>query len=421
MGIDIFKRNRYQSYDLGNYPNAIITDMEYQVRKYASSIGPTLAFAVVVMGVFLSIFVTLREITSFGIAVIVLSGISYVLLGIYGFSIISQVQNHTIHLIYFLIQILLGGIVLFLSKGIGVSVLVLFPLIGQTVLMLQPRTMIAANALIAFMYITILALFSQDWTRLWNSIPWYLAGQLFLIIFLQTSLEEDKAHAANLRLLNDLEEANKNLKEYAIQVEELTITRERNRIAREIHDGVGHYLTVIHMQIQAALAVMDSKPDRSRDTLERAANQAKEALREIRNSVALLREIPEDTETFEVKISRLLRQLDDSSITAHYNQTGDPIVMPAQFEHTIYRSIQEGVQNCLKHAEANHLWIDLDTSDCHLVKLSIRDDGKGAQSDSNGFGLTSLAERVRLQQGRFSSGNHPEGGFFLSVEVPYDR
>lgn len=395
--------------------------MEYPVRKYASSIGPSLAFSVVVMGVFLSIFVSLREITSLGIAVIVLAGISYVLLGIYGFSIISQLQNHTIHLIYFALQIFLCGLIVYLSKGIGVSVLVLFPLVGQTVMILQPRTMIAVNAVIALMYISTLAFFSQDWTRLWNSVPWYLAGQLFLIIFLQTSLEEEKAHASNLRLLNDLAEANSNLKEYANQVEILTITRERNRIAREIHDGVGHYLTVIHMQIQAALAVMNTKPERSRETLERAAIQAKEALMEIRNSVAILREIPEDTETLEEKIGRLLKQLGDSTIETHYNQIGDLITMPAQYEHTIYRSIQEGVQNCLKHAQASHLWIELDTSDCHRVKLSIRDDGKGSQENSNGFGLTSLAERVRIQQGQFSAGNHPDGGFYLTVEVPYDR
>jgi signal transduction histidine kinase len=373
------------------------------------------------MGVFLSIFVSLREITSLGIAVIVLAGISYVLLGIYGFSIISQLQNHTIHLIYFALQIFLCGLIVYLSKGIGVSVLVLFPLVGQTVMILQPRTMIAVNAVIALMYISTLAFFSQDWTRLWNSVPWYLAGQLFLIIFLQTSLEEEKAHASNLRLLNDLAEANSNLKEYANQVEILTITRERNRIAREIHDGVGHYLTVIHMQIQAALAVMNTKPERSRETLERAAIQAKEALMEIRNSVAILREIPEDTETLEEKIGRLLKQLGDSTIETHYNQIGDLITMPAQYEHTIYRSIQEGVQNCLKHAQASHLWIELDTSDCHRVKLSIRDDGKGSQENSNGFGLTSLAERVRIQQGQFSAGNHPDGGFYLTVEVPYDR
>ncbi len=395
--------------------------MDLHARRYSSSLGTTLAFAIVVMGVFLSIFVTLREITSLVIAVIVIAGITYVLMGIYGFSIVSRVNNQLLHHSYFVLQLILGAIIVFLSKGIGVSVIILFPLIGQTVMILPPRSMIAVNGLIVLTYISILVFYSSDWSRLWNSVPWYLAGQLFIIIFLQTTIEEDRAHADNLRLLTELEEVNKNLKEYADQVEELTITRERNRIAREIHDGVGHYLTVIHMQIQAALAVMDTKPDRSRETLDRAANQAKEALREIRNSISLLRELPEDNPSLEVKISRLLKQLDDSTMTALYEHIGDPIVLPTQYEHTIYRTIQEGIQNCLKHAEAKHLWIILDTSDSHSVKLIIRDDGHGAQLNSAGFGLTGLGERVRLQKGQFIAGNHPDGGFYISVEVPYER
>ena len=396
-------------------------DMDVHARRYSSSLGATLAFAVVVMGVFLSIFVTLREITSVVIAVIVLAGTTYVFLGIYGFSIVSRLSNSVIHMAYFMVQLALGGLIVFLSKGTGVSVIILFPLIGQTVMVLPPRPMIAVNGLIVFLYISILAINTGDWGRLWNNVPWYLAGQLFIIIFLQTTIEEDKAHADNLRLLTELEGVNQNLKDYADQVEELTIIRERNRFAREIHDGVGHYLTVIHMQIQAALAVMESKPDRSRQTLERAANQAKEALREIRNSISLLRDLPEEGVSLEIKISSLLKQLDDSTIQASYERIGDPIVLPAKYEHTIYRTIQEGIQNCLKHAQASHLWIVLDTSDPRIVRLSIRDDGVGKQTDTNGFGLTSIGERVRLQNGQFFAGNHTDGGYFLSIEVPYER
>ncbi len=395
--------------------------MKNNTYQYSNTVGATVAFAVVVMGVLLSVFVTLKTVTSLQIAITVVSGILYVFFGIYGFSLARKAENLNSRIIYFIIQICLGGLLLYLSQGIDIGPLILFPLVGQTVLVLPPRPMIAINAIIGFCYILVMRHFALQWSFVLNSLPWYLVGQIFVIIFLQTGMEEDKAHHDNLRLLHELEEANRSLQAYANQIEEFTLTRERNRIAREIHDGVGHYLTVIHMQIQAALAVMDSKPDRARDTLDRAANQAKEALKEIRNSITVLRDQPDENIPLETKLKGMIKQLEDSQITATLTIRGDIPVLPSQFEHTIYRTVQEGIQNCLKHAKAKHLWITLDYLQNRKFSLEIRDDGLGAAESSGGFGLIGIRERVVLQKGEFRTGNHPDGGFYIIIEVPYER
>jgi signal transduction histidine kinase len=166
---------------------------------------------------------------------------------------------------------------------------------------------------------------------------------------------------------------------------------------------------------------MDSKPDRARDTLDRAANQAKEALKEIRNSITVLRDQPDENIPLETKLKGMIKQLEDSQITATLTIRGDIPVLPSQFEHTIYRTVQEGIQNCLKHAKAKHLWITLDYLQNRKFSLEIRDDGLGAAESSGGFGLIGIRERVVLQKGEFRTGNHPDGGFYIIIEVPYER
>jgi signal transduction histidine kinase len=388
-------------------------------KQSTVGVGPTLAFAFVVMAVLLSVFGTFREFTNIQIGAIVLLGICYVFLGIYGYHICTRTEDIRIAYLYFLCQLLIGGSMMFLSNGVGVSPMLFLPIIGQSVVTLQPRPMITINAVIAVIYFGCMRYFISGWVPFWNSIPFFLAGQILLILFLQLVTDEDRIHNENSRLVKELESANIALKEYADQVEELTVTRERNRMAREIHDGVGHYLTVIHMQIQAAEAIMDHEPNKARETLKRAMHQAQEALREIRNSVSILRDMPEESISMENRLLEFEENLRDSNIQPHTSVLGDMRKLPPQYEQTIIRTMQEGIQNCIKHAEASNIWIVLDYTYPDVVKLNIRDDGKGSQSPSNtGFGLISLQERVRLLDGKFITGNHVDGGFSLEVEVP---
>lgn len=399
-------------------PNAIMGIMKRIYDRAPVNTGPTIAYAFVVMMVFLSIFGTNRSITNTQIGALVTLGICYLFLGIYGFHICLRSDDKNIYYLYFGAQIVIGGSLIFLSEGQGLSPLLLMPLVGQSVVLLQPRPMIITNGLIVVIYFIALRYYTTGWIPFWNSIPFYLAGQIVLIFFLQLAGDEDRTHDENRRLIRELGEANASLREYTGKVEELTITRERNRMAREIHDGVGHYLTVINMQIQAALAIMQKDPAKARDTLARAMNQTQGALNDIRKSVSILRESTEDQIDLLESLENLRTILLDSRISPNIEIIGNERKLPEQVNQTILRILQEGIQNCIKHAQADQIEIMLDYSFPDKIRLRICDNGHGAENQGSGFGLISLQERVRILNGEFSFGNSSTGGFFIDVEVP---
>src|SRR5262249_47983108 len=114
----------------------------------------------------------------------------------------------------------------------------------------------------------------------------YVAALVFVGVFTRIAVKERKARAEVERLAVQLSEANGKLRQYAVQVEELATTKERNRLAREIHDSLGHYLTVINVQIEAARAVLSSDHNRALDMLQRAQSLTQEGLTAVRRSVA---------------------------------------------------------------------------------------------------------------------------------------
>lgn len=380
--------------------------------------GPILAFAFVVVGVFLSIFGSSREITNATIIAMVILGTCYLFMGIYGYIICAKSTDRMIVYFYFAGQLLIGGSLIFLSRGAGLSPLLLMPLIGQTVMLLAPRPMILFNGLIVLIYFGAMRYFASGWEPFWNNVPFFLAGHIILILILQIIGDEDRVHHENARLVKELEAANRTLKAYSEQVEELTITRERNRMAREIHDGVGHYLTVINMQIQAAIAVMAQNREKSGEILERAMIQTQTALSEIRKSVSILHDSDDEKIPLAERLEEFRINIQDGNITPHIDILGTPRTLSAQYEQMLLRTLQEGVQNCIKHSHAANIWLLLDFRQTDRTVLHIRDDGSGCSAPGEGFGLISLQERARLLNGQFSFGNRSEGGFFLEVDIP---
>ncbi len=125
----------------------------------------------------------------------------------------------------------------------------------------------------------------MDWPDAIREGGTFLVGLIFLVGFSQAMKNVERARA-------ELDTANRQLRDYAAQSEELATVRERNRIAREIHDGLGHYLTTIHMQIQAARSILATDQPRADQTLAKAQQLSQEALGDIRRSVAALRVTP---------------------------------------------------------------------------------------------------------------------------------
>ncbi|MFT3697379.1 MAG: sensor histidine kinase [Kofleriaceae bacterium] len=201
------------------------------------------------------------------------------------------------------------------------------------------------------------------------------------------------------RLIVRERDARQQLRRYTMEAEELAATRERNRIAREIHDSVGHYLTVVNVQIEAARATQ------SADHLDRAQELARQGLAELRRSVSMLR-------ANEQRPVVALKELDDDLIVE-----GTPRPLTPAIEFTLFRAAQEAITNAARHANATHVTCTLRYR-ADEVSIAVSDDGVGTTSTDGGFGLVGLRERAHLVGGTVDIATSPGRGFTLELRIP---
>lgn len=392
--------------------------MERPFRPFHIGSDADLAFAVVVLASYFSTFSILQNASTFELLSMIGLGVAYIAVGIYGFAYAIRTDRVEVHLAYFVIQMILAGCIVFLGKGNGYNAMVLLPLAGHSVVLLPGHWRLVVNIAIVLTYAITLDLFTPNWGIVWSGLPIFLAGQIVIVVFTQMAVNEERARAEVEQLVSKLEDVNQRLRDFALQAEELAITKERNRLAREIHDGLGHYLTTIFMQIQAARAVMKGAPDRAQASLRTAQNMTQEALVDVRRSVAALRDIPGERLTLEEEIQRVLKGCEGSGIAPVLKVIGEPRTISPQTMLTLFRAVQEGVNNTCKHANAKHLSVTLDYTRDQFIRILIQDDGVGTNHLDGGFGLLGMRERVHLVKGDVSIVTSPGNGFQLEVNVP---
>ncbi len=292
--------------------------------------------------------------------------------------------------------------------GVGATLLLLV-LVAQSVLLLPLPAAAVVTALVPLVHA------GMGWADFARNGLGMLGAAVFTAVVTALLQREQQARA-------ELAEANERLRGYAAQAEELATTRERNRLARDIHDGLGHHLTVVQMQVQAARAVLPSDPGRADEVLAKAQQQAGEALAEVRRSVATLRE-PRTSPPLRTALEVLTAEVSAAGVPATLEVVGTERRLPAEAEESLFRSAQEGLTNVRKHAAATSARVTLTYGDDGTVRLSVRDDGCGLpagahDADPRGFGLVGLRERAARAGGQLVVAPVPGGGTELLVEVP---
>jgi signal transduction histidine kinase len=261
----------------------------------------------------------------------------------------------------------------------------------------------------------------HGWPSLKEAWLEFSCAVLFALLFPTLATTSEKARGEVERLAGELGAANRKLREYAVQNEELAVTRERNRLAREIHDTLGHYLTVVNVQLEAARAVQASDPARLADLLNKAQTLAQQGLQDIRRSVATLRASPLDDQPLTEALHQVAVQSGASGLAVEMQILGEPRPISPQARLTLYRAGQEGLTNVRKHAGAASAQLVLDFRSAAKVSLSVTDRGVGAfdgAANGGGFGLLGLRERAQLLGGTVRVQTAPGAGFTLEVEVP---
>jgi len=322
-----------------------------------------------------------------------LLGALIVLLGTLAFPAVERRKRRWLSWAYFAVQLPLG-VAIFASSVLG-STFLLLVIVGQSVRVLPLWGTLLIGVPLPFLHAGM-------------ALPDALRNGGTFLVALIFMIRAERARAA-------LDEANHALRAYATQSEELATARERNRIAREIHDGLGHYLTTIHMQIQAARSILASDRARAEQTLAKAQQLAHEALGDVRRSVRSLRA---ERQPLPAALAALAQASDDAGLATTLTVLGDARPLDPQEEQALYRAAQEGLTNARKHAQAARATLTLDFSNTKLVRLTVADDGCGATRTDGGFGLIGLRERVQLVGGSLTLQTAPGAGLALSVEVP---
>ena len=270
-----------------------------------------------------------------------------------------------------------------------------------------------------------------QWSHIYASLlslfPAFAFVALFSLVFRVLEHQRDRAEhlLRQLEVSNaELERAHAQLQDYANEVEELTVVRERTRLAREIHDTLGHYLSILTIQLETIGKLQERDPARAAVEIAEARRVVAQSMQEVRNAVAALRPTSIAELSFAEGIMQLAKEFErntsETALTLDL-ETELPPLSP-DVSVALYRAVQETLTNIRKHAQASKVLVRLRYEDGTL-ELLVLDNGKGTahttpERQGEGFGLVGLRERIELLGGEVSYGPAEQGGYRVRVLVP---
>lgn len=229
-------------------------------------------------------------------------------------------------------------------------------------------------------------------------------------------LSEQKERLDELN--RELTLANALLEENNKRIKELTIFEERNRIAHEIHDSVGHNLTGLIMNLDFCKRIAQSNPSSVTEHIGKCRQIARECLEDIRKSVRALKNVEVEQHT----LINSMRELVDSSkdkfdIDILLNIKGDAYNTEPEFNLAVYRACQEAITNSVRHGRADRIEINITYGEKDF-SMYIKDNGAGTETIKPGTGLTGMQERFGLYNGVVEF--YKDNGFVINISVPME-
>ncbi len=235
---------------------------------------------------------------------------------------------------------------------------------------------------------------------------------LFLQLLVDAVLSERKGQ-------EQLAEANAQLRRYAMRVEELATVQERSRIARDIHDSLGHSLTVFNIHLEAALRLLHSEPTEAEALLLEVKQLGAKALQDVRESVTVLRTDPLQGRSLTEAIAQMVADFQRTTGIAPTCTLKLDKPLIGELNFTLYRLVQESLTNICKHAAATEVAIGIQQS-AQDIQVIIQDNGKGFQFHHKplGFGLQGMQERTLAHGGSLKIKTNPGQGCHIQAVFP---
>lgn len=236
---------------------------------------------------------------------------------------------------------------------------------------------------------------------------------LFLMIYIANEVQENERMTQELIMVHQV---NHELENYAAVSEKIAEDKERKRLAREIHDTLGHALTGIAAGVDACIAMIDINPEATKKQLMVISKVVRQGIVDVRNSLNKLRPGALEQHGFKGAIENMIEEFTsvcDLTISLDYR------LYKVDFENTkediLFRVIQESVTNAVRHGDATHIDISLYIEDNSLY-LKIQDNGQGCEEIHYGFGLKQMKERLGMINGKVAYDGHH--GFLTIVTIP---
>jgi signal transduction histidine kinase len=282
--------------------------------------------------------------------------------------------NYFLHSFYIII-LLEASITLTIKKGI---------IIGSITIIIS---------LVKFMY---LIYYKFNLSNISQLVFFLIINILILVVSMFAQYNKQEKEKKDL-LYKELLDAHKTLKNYTEEVHRLSVVEERNRIARDLHDNLGHNMTALIMQLQMADHFLKTDSPKSQEHLVNSIKTAKDSLGNIREVVETLRGAKTS-----LSLDKALRILADefsekTGIEIELKLEGK-ITNNQEASNAMYHILQEGMTNAVRHGNATKIWVEIDCSD-NSISFSIKDNGKGSDIINEGYGMKGIKERVKAFNG----------------------
>ncbi|MFX3617650.1 MAG: sensor histidine kinase [Sporolactobacillus sp.] len=313
--------------------------------------------------------------------------------------------------ISFLFSLLCLGSLAFFQDNNGVEIYVIYLLVELIVIHDRlPIFLIAAHFTMIFVV---------DWIQtdlmhaLRHELLSYSLALLTILLFRNLMIEKRRVEGLN----QELQESNRKLEDYSKQIETLTITKERTRIAQELHDSMGHALVALNMNLEYAEKVVDKKPTEIKAVLGKMRELTKQSMMNLRQAVKLLKD--DDTVP---DLREALQTLFDAFQENHHIHFDLNLDIPdkwvdSSMTNCLYKTVREGITNGFKHGGASSFTITI-ASQVNKIILNMTNNGMTGSEIVKSNGLKGIENRFQALGGSVHFQSSKESGFTIKGSLP---
>lgn len=236
---------------------------------------------------------------------------------------------------------------------------------------------------------------------------------IFMIIYILKQIQENEYISKKLSMVAMI---NKKMQKYVIVTEKFGEKNERKRLARELHDTIGHALAGMAVGVDACITMIDKNPQLAKAQLKVISKAIRKGMKDVRNSLNKMR--PDFLQQYRLKeaIEKMKEEISNvTDLKINLNYQIDETGFDTKIEDILFRVIQESITNSIRHGLATVVDINI-YKENNLLCLKIKDNGKGCKAINYGFGLKQMVERVSQIRGDINF--YSENGFTTEIKIP---